>query len=63
MVMDNGYFSNMQQHLEQGAWEKLSPRRLEHRVYVPSAITLHRLVPRKYPSKKSDQKRPFSSFK
>ncbi|KAK4301664.1 hypothetical protein Pmani_026203 [Petrolisthes manimaculis] len=29
-----------------GVWEELSPRHLEHRPALPTAITLHRLVPR-----------------
>ncbi|KAK3871373.1 hypothetical protein Pcinc_023475 [Petrolisthes cinctipes] len=32
-----------------GVWEELSPRHLEHRPPLPTAITLHRLVPRPIP--------------
>ncbi|XP_071536590.1 uncharacterized protein [Panulirus ornatus] len=31
---------------EQWFWKQLSPRHLEHRVKIPTAITLHRLVPK-----------------
>nr|XP_045596788.1 uncharacterized protein LOC123757283 isoform X1 [Procambarus clarkii] len=31
---------------QQWSWQQLSPRNLDHRVRIPTAITLHRLVPK-----------------
>lgn len=36
----------MESHKEQYTWYQLSPRHLEHRVHIPTAITLHKLVPK-----------------
>ncbi|XP_068218866.1 uncharacterized protein [Palaemon carinicauda] len=39
-------YPQLAQHLHQSHWRKLSPRGLEHRVQIPTAITFHRLVPK-----------------
>ncbi|XP_066973371.1 uro-adherence factor A-like isoform X2 [Macrobrachium rosenbergii] len=41
----DGQYPHLTQRLHESLWRKLSPRGLEHRVHVPTAITFHRLVP------------------
>ncbi|KAK8741785.1 hypothetical protein OTU49_002397, partial [Cherax quadricarinatus] len=44
-VMEKYDTDTMPQH-QQWTWQQLSPQNLDHRVQIPTAITLHRLVPK-----------------
>ncbi|KAK8741783.1 hypothetical protein OTU49_002397, partial [Cherax quadricarinatus] len=60
-VMEKYDTDTMPQH-QQWTWQQLSPQNLDHRVQIPTAITLHRLVP-KTPTTAAASKHKLRHFK